>query len=95
VPPTGASGPSPMQWWALRRRRGDDDRLSNALSAHSETVGADAKRPVRLQRQVATKAVTRAGYDCSTHAALIDVAYDELPGIMAFRAANTSQETPA
>ena len=29
---------------------------------HSETVGADAKMPVRKQRRVSTKAVTRAGY---------------------------------
>jgi hypothetical protein len=38
---------------------------SVALSAQSETVGAGAKMPVRLQRQVSTKAVTRAGHDCS------------------------------
>jgi hypothetical protein len=35
-------------------------------SAHSETVGAGAKMPVRKQRQVSTKAVTRPGYYCST-----------------------------
>jgi hypothetical protein len=37
-----------------------------SLSAHSETVGAGAKMPARQQRQVSTKVVTRAGYDCST-----------------------------
>ncbi len=46
------------------RRKRSHDRCE--LSAHSETVGAGAKMPVRQQRQVSTKAVTRAGYDCST-----------------------------
>ena len=38
-------------------------------SAHSETLGAGAKMPVREQRQVSTKVVTRAGYNCSVTAA--------------------------
>jgi hypothetical protein len=36
------------------------------LAAHSETVGAGEKMPVRQQRQVSTKVVTRTGYDCFT-----------------------------
>jgi hypothetical protein len=35
-------------------------------TAHSETLGAGAKMPVRQQRQVWTKAVTRAGCCCFT-----------------------------
>jgi hypothetical protein len=42
---------------------------ANARSAHSETVRAGAKMPVRKQRQVSTKAVTRVGYYCSTRQA--------------------------
>jgi hypothetical protein len=38
------------------------------LSAHSETVVAGAKMPVRKQRQVSIKAVTRAGYYTSVAA---------------------------
>jgi hypothetical protein len=36
------------------------------LAAHSETVGAGAKMPVRQQRQVSTRPVTTGGYDCFT-----------------------------
>ncbi len=39
---------------------------SALLAAHSETVAAGAKMPVRQQRQVSTMAVTGAGYDSST-----------------------------
>jgi hypothetical protein len=41
-------------------------RVGASLAAHSETVGAGLKMPVRKQRQVSTKAVTRAGYYGST-----------------------------
>ena len=43
-----------------------EEVASAPFSAHSETVRAGAKMPVRKQRQVSTKAVTRAGYYCST-----------------------------
>jgi hypothetical protein len=49
----------------LRRHTGTLD-MRLLLSAHSETVGARAKMPVRKQRQVSTKAVTRPGYYRST-----------------------------
>jgi len=39
---------------------------SVVLSAQSETVGAGATMPVRKQRQVSTKAVTKAGSYCFT-----------------------------
>jgi hypothetical protein len=48
------------------RKSGPVGASAILLAAHSETVGAGAKMPVRKQMQVSTKAVIWAGYYCST-----------------------------
>jgi hypothetical protein len=54
-----AGGRSPTSdertWWS-RERQATRSRPSCALAAHSETVRAGAKMPVRKQRQVSAKA---------------------------------------
>ena len=57
--PLRSRGPTMCGGWK-RSSAGD------VVPAHSETVRAGAKMPGRKQRQVSTKAVTRAGYYCST-----------------------------